>query len=370
MQTGLALTMGMAGVPEEAAAPASFALTLLDDGTLSIDGATGAITIEITTPAEFAGTYTQDIDGRPLTADLVAADRFVCLVRPVVSGTPFVGLELSAATGLWIYSGAEPTFTYQWTADGAAIAAATSDTYTLTAGESGQTVAVDVTATQGGATVPATSLGLTVAGTTAFVDDFTTYSDGQNLLLSGPYSALSANPGPSVTHSFDYAAANGAGRMARGGSSRLVYFLASAGLGDDQVIEAAFAGDDGGQTKVWGVVARGGGADNAGTGYQLVWSGFSNVIALARRVSGGATNLVVWDDGGAGYMLQTGDRLRLTATGTSLLGELRPVATGVWQPIGTATDTQIASGAGGLAYLANGAAAGQFGYVNYFRALG
>jgi hypothetical protein len=66
------------------------------DGTITLNSLTGLIDITITSPARFAGTYT-DID----PADLAAGP--VNLVPVAVSGTPEEGEELTATPGLWIY---------------------------------------------------------------------------------------------------------------------------------------------------------------------------------------------------------------------------------------------------------------------------
>ncbi|MGZ4319356.1 MAG: hypothetical protein ACXVRD_08535 [Gaiellaceae bacterium] len=81
---------------------------------------------------------------------------------PAVSGTPQQGNTLSATSGSW--TGTTPiTFTYQWTrcnssgAACAAIAGATSQTYLVQAADVGQTLRVNVTATNADGSAQATS---------------------------------------------------------------------------------------------------------------------------------------------------------------------------------------------------------------------
>jgi surface antigen len=70
---------------------------------------------------------------------------------PVVNGTPQVGVELTATRGTWSPN-RELTISWQWSADGTAIAGATSQTFTPTAAEKGKTITVAVTARRAGYT--------------------------------------------------------------------------------------------------------------------------------------------------------------------------------------------------------------------------
>jgi hypothetical protein len=312
-------------------------LTVLDDGTVSIDGATGAITIEILEPAEFAGTYTQDIDGRPLTTDLVTADRFVCLVRPEISGSPIVGETLSMdGEGLWLYVGAEPTFTYQWNNNGMAIAGATSGSYTLTAGENGQTVTMSVIASEGGDSVAAASLGIAITGSVAFDADFVAgHSDGADL-LAGDFAAYGLNNGlgAGVTMTSDHTA--GGARINHLSNSRSVAYYNTTDFGPDQEVEIELVDWNGANAnpnrKNFGVLARAAfaGADSQATGYRLAQSAFSNTLNLLRDAAGVTTNLAGLD---IGVTLGPGDRLRLRVTGQNpvqLSGSYYRAATGAW----------------------------------------
>ncbi len=75
--------------------------------------------------------------------------------------TPEVGQVLTATTGTWTPS--DGTYTYQWLASGVAIAGATTNSYTVVAGDVGKTLAVRVTASKAGFT----SVSATSAATTA-----------------------------------------------------------------------------------------------------------------------------------------------------------------------------------------------------------
>jgi hypothetical protein len=78
-------------------------------------------------------------------------------VQPTVSGTAVVGQTISVNPGTWSGFPA-PSFTYQWTRDGADIAGATASTYTLVTADAGHTVRCRVTADNGvGSPASATS---------------------------------------------------------------------------------------------------------------------------------------------------------------------------------------------------------------------
>lgn len=66
-------------------------------------------------------------------------------IRPSITGTQTVGQVLTAKTGNWSGSG-DISFTYQWKRSGSDIGGATSNTYTLVALDSGDTITVEVTA--------------------------------------------------------------------------------------------------------------------------------------------------------------------------------------------------------------------------------
>lgn len=75
-------------------------------------------------------------------------------VLPAISGLLEVGETLTAYPGVW--TGA-PTFTYQWQNEGANIVGATSQTYVLQAGDSGDNIRVIVTGTNTAGNASATS---------------------------------------------------------------------------------------------------------------------------------------------------------------------------------------------------------------------
>jgi surface antigen len=67
---------------------------------------------------------------------------------PVITGTPRVDSPIATNAGAWNRAGA--TFSYQWLANGAAIAGATAPTYTPTAGQVSRALSVKVTASKAG----------------------------------------------------------------------------------------------------------------------------------------------------------------------------------------------------------------------------
>lgn len=81
-------------------------------------------------------------------------------VLPAISGLLTEGATLTAYPGLW--SGG-PTFTYVWKNAGVAINGATSATYDIQAGDSGDDITVTVTATNSEGSASATSAPVTAA---------------------------------------------------------------------------------------------------------------------------------------------------------------------------------------------------------------
>jgi surface antigen len=79
----------------------------------------------------------------------VAPGVFVSSGAPTVSGTPQVGVQLSATTGIWSPAGA---YTFRWYANGNAIVGATTSTFTPTAAQLGDKIRVKVTAAAAGYT--------------------------------------------------------------------------------------------------------------------------------------------------------------------------------------------------------------------------
>lgn len=75
-------------------------------------------------------------------------------VLPAISGVLEVGETLTAWPGIW--SGG-PTFAYQWENEGVAIEGATSQTYVVQAGDAGDAITVEITATNSEGSATATS---------------------------------------------------------------------------------------------------------------------------------------------------------------------------------------------------------------------
>lgn len=69
-------------------------------------------------------------------------------VKPAVTGTPRVGVELTATPGTWDTEGL--TFGYQWLADGSPVTGATTAAYRPTAADAGKALTVTVTASKTG----------------------------------------------------------------------------------------------------------------------------------------------------------------------------------------------------------------------------
>lgn len=155
---GLSLTSGpLLGGPDSVP-PTPVALTTTVDGEIVIEYVSGAITVTVTSPAEFAGIYEHDIDGLALTPGNLSNGP-QCLVRPSLlsDGSPDEGEVISANAGLWLYEDALGTLSIsaQWQADTLGdglfedISGASSQTYLLTANEHGRRLRLVESADQG-----------------------------------------------------------------------------------------------------------------------------------------------------------------------------------------------------------------------------
>ncbi|KRB73017.1 hypothetical protein ASE01_19765 [Nocardioides sp. Root190] len=114
----------------------------------------GTASVEITIPEDQAdgvveltlvGATTGTVSRVPVTVD---EGEFVNDSLPVITGTPKVGVELSATAGEWT---PDPTTTaYQWSVGGVEVVGATTDKYTPVVGDIGKTVTVEVSVTKDG----------------------------------------------------------------------------------------------------------------------------------------------------------------------------------------------------------------------------
>ncbi|WP_068112942.1 carboxypeptidase regulatory-like domain-containing protein [Nocardioides dokdonensis] len=148
--------------------PTSFAYQWLADG-VAIAGATRStqqlsdaetgkrITVRVT--ASKAGLTSGTATSAPTEA--VTTGPITNKTLPVISGTAAPGGTLRSSTGTWDPS-TGLTFSYQWRADGAPIAGATSPSIVVTESMAGKAVAVAVTATRGAESVTAVSLSRTI----------------------------------------------------------------------------------------------------------------------------------------------------------------------------------------------------------------
>jgi hypothetical protein len=137
--TGADVVTYVAGDPQGGQTPGTLTVTVAGpllamspnaDGTVTVAAATGAITLTVTSPAEFAGTYVTDtalLSGGP-----------VPIVAPRITGQEQVGAQLTAQTGLWIFEGTVSGEAWSWRRNGTAIAGATALNYTVAAGGRGQ----------------------------------------------------------------------------------------------------------------------------------------------------------------------------------------------------------------------------------------
>lgn len=153
--TGIDTVDYVAADPMGATAPGVLTVTVagpllsvspMSDGTLTVQAASGAISLVVTSPAEFAGTYVTD------TALLAGGP--VNIVPPAVLGEDVPGAVLAARPGLWIYGGDVTGESWAWRRNGTAISGATAPDYTVGANDAGTilTVAQTIAAAGGSRT--------------------------------------------------------------------------------------------------------------------------------------------------------------------------------------------------------------------------
>ena len=121
----------------------SLTLTPLADGTIEIDTDADALTIMVTAPAFYQGSWSvalADLDNGP-----------VSLVAPGISGSIASGATLSVVPGLWVYDGthAAPVHAYQWSLDGAPLSGETGTTLVVPTITADSVVTLTDTATDG-----------------------------------------------------------------------------------------------------------------------------------------------------------------------------------------------------------------------------
>jgi hypothetical protein len=161
-KVGVALTaVPGTWAPSTGAAPITFTYQWKREGT-NITGATAAtytpvaadlgkpISVSVTGAKTGFNSDTQTSD--PIARLITAAGTFTTIPKPTISGTPKVGVELTATPGTWVPGAG--SLTYQWRRTTGTttinIAGATSSRYTPTADDQGKTLSVVTTATTAG----------------------------------------------------------------------------------------------------------------------------------------------------------------------------------------------------------------------------
>ena len=138
--SGLSLSLGLSQ-PSGTGLPAAPQLTLtpMADGTIEANMGNGTVTLTVTSPVSYAGSYTIS------PADLASGP--VLLRAPEIAGPSQVGQTLSISQGgLWAYNGSAPVVTRRWQSDALGdgiftdIPGATAPGFQLTANETGDRV--------------------------------------------------------------------------------------------------------------------------------------------------------------------------------------------------------------------------------------
>lgn len=193
-----------------------FSLTeSLTDAELEINGATGAVTITMTSPAVYA-TYNAGNGPGVFTfsgADLASGP--VNLVPPQVidDGTPVEGETLTLTPGLWVYepdNGGLGSASYQWQQDGVDITNATSTNYSLTSEDAGADIRVTETLTDNGGSRTINSATVLVAGGAVVpTDPEAGLTEDETLTPGSTYSPPASERSNSVVMACDFSNLDG-----------------------------------------------------------------------------------------------------------------------------------------------------------------
>ena len=123
----------------------------LPDG-LTLDGSTGAITGTLTTTGAFTGIALRVTDALgnsailpPFTITVTTSNVPVNTALPTISGAAIAEQTLTAAEGTW--TNTPTSYGFQWLSSGFAIPGATAQSYVVQAADVGQTLSVEVEAT-------------------------------------------------------------------------------------------------------------------------------------------------------------------------------------------------------------------------------
>lgn len=280
-----------------------------------------SLSLTVSDTARFDGVYTVAIPDLVDPANLVA---------PMINGSPEVGQDLTAESGLWVYNteGGAPAITYQWQRDGADIAGAIGTTYTLVAADQGASVNCVETAADSDGSRSAVSNAIAVPAapsTTSYADTFDGYAEGAVLSDQAAYTRL-AGSGTKATVSSGKLAVRSAGGAAE-------TIRRAENLPANQFAEAALANTPDTSNRLYLYVRCSGDANY----YRLRAAG--GRYDVQKKVSGTESYVA------GGYKVATspaaGDLVRLAVTGDTLTFTL---TRGGVDTVKTITDTSLTSG--------------------------
>lgn len=137
----------------------------LSGGTAAVSGDNNSMTVTITGNPDHNGSYTFDpalLSGGPVN-----------LVAPDLIGAATVGSILTTTQGIWAYDSAHgfPGIGYQWKLDGANVAGATSNGFTIPSDAGNKAISVAVSATQSVGVRTVTSAAQTIPWPVRFISE-------------------------------------------------------------------------------------------------------------------------------------------------------------------------------------------------------
>lgn len=291
-------------------------LNLTANGEFEIDNANGVIEVTISMPADYAGTYTTN------TANLASGP--INLVPPAIvnSGAVIAGETLSAIPGLWLYDpdigGLGPS-TYQWQVDASGnaeytdLVGATTSNYTVTHGETGSSVRIVETLSDGAGATTAVSSEVSIESATtglSFNEPFDIYPNMADIATtSADWDYIRRDAGTSFVYDGGIDCASLA--TSQGGSAIRVAHSTLPET-DNQFAEMVYAGHEGSGTINMTLSIN---FQTDASCYEVVYRRSNERLTL-RKVSGGNVNLGPAFD--LPRPLAAGDKIRIERQGSTL----------------------------------------------------
>ena len=191
-----------------------FSLNQTNENTFEIDGATGDVTVTVTSPGVYssydagngAGVFIFD------EADLASGPWPLVPPQIIDDGTPEDGDTLTLTPGLWTYdpdNGGLGSPSYQWQRNGVNIAGATTLSYTLMAADAGTDIRVIETLADNNGTRTAASAAVSVESGAVVVDPEAELTQDETIAVGASKTFTGVQSSASVVMACDFTGLDG-----------------------------------------------------------------------------------------------------------------------------------------------------------------